>query len=282
MTIEDIILQQGQRGMDLLRPYLAADFCREAAQSLYKLPRGKIILTTGFYVAGAAESDGPPGTAVLAKVLEALGFSCTIITDKLCLKLFEPLGLDTIYWEDTAHDPAALLKEEQPVALISIERCGENDLHMYGNSRGKDIAPYTAPLDRLFLEAQTQHIPTLGIGDGGNEIGMGNLQEIISQKLALHPCIIAVDKLIIATVSNWGAYGLAACLGALAHKDLLPQEEWLEKYLVSLAAAGCVDGITCLATPTVDGFPDGTEKSIYQEIHNWELAAIKEEDHEAI
>ena len=50
--------------------------------------------------------------------------------------------------------------------------------------------------------ARQEGIPTFGVGDGGNEIGMGNLKEVIMSKLALTPCDIEVDALIIATVSN--------------------------------------------------------------------------------
>ncbi len=58
----------------------------------------------------------------------------------------------------------------------------------------------TAPIRKLFrntarLDYLFEHgIPSVGIGDGGNEIGMGNLAEVIP----------GVDRLVLASVSNWG------------------------------------------------------------------------------
>jgi hypothetical protein len=55
---------------------------------------------------------------------------------------------------------------------------------------------------------------SLGIGDGGNEIGMGKIRwEIIRRNIprgGLVACRVPVDHLIVCGVSNWGAYGLAA------------------------------------------------------------------------
>ena len=72
--IEDIILRHSQRGMTKLRPYMDADYCRLAAEEIYSWKRGVVFLTTGFYVAGYPETDGPTGTAVLASVLRDMGF----------------------------------------------------------------------------------------------------------------------------------------------------------------------------------------------------------------
>ena len=41
--------------------------------------------------------------------------------------------------------------------------------------RGRDITPQTARVDYLFDGG----VPSVGIGDGGNEIGMGNLIDVI-------------------------------------------------------------------------------------------------------
>ena len=92
--IEDIILRHSQRGMDVLRPYMPKAFCEEAVEALLNLPHGVIFLTTGFYVAGYAETDGPLGTEVLAQALKKLGYQPVIVTDALCKDYFEPMGLE--------------------------------------------------------------------------------------------------------------------------------------------------------------------------------------------
>ena len=135
-----------------------------------------------------------------------------IVTDKYCKGFFEVEGLEVKYVHlgDGKEEYEKLLEECQPVALISIERCGRNVQNDYANMRGISIKDKTARTDILFEMARQEGIPTFGVGDGGNEIGMGNLKEVIMSKLALTPCDIEVDALIIATVSNWGAYALAA------------------------------------------------------------------------
>ena len=64
--------------------------------------------------------------------------------------------------------------------------------------------------------AATRRWYTIGIGDGGNEIGMGSLpKEIIESGIPNGKVIAAttpVDSLIVAGVSNWGGYGLLAAM----------------------------------------------------------------------
>lgn len=47
---------------------------------------------------------------------------------------------------------------------------------------------------------------------------MGVLAEEIESELGFKPCIVAVDYLVIATVSNWGAYGVVYYLAMFAEK----------------------------------------------------------------
>ena len=70
MSIEDIILQNDNRGVSQLRKHLPENFCMETAQKL--LNNGsKVIMGTGFYIYSldAPETDGPVGVAFLAKAL---------------------------------------------------------------------------------------------------------------------------------------------------------------------------------------------------------------------
>ena len=66
-SVEDIILRHSRRGMDRLRPLLAADFCHAAARAIFACPQGNVFLTTGFCVKGFAETDGPAGTWAIAR-----------------------------------------------------------------------------------------------------------------------------------------------------------------------------------------------------------------------
>ena len=75
-------------------------------------------------------------------------------------------------------------------------------------------------------------------------------------------------------VPRWRHLTSAAALGALNGRDLLPRAQWVDEYLSLLAGMGCVDGVTGIAQPTVDGFPAGTERQVFAEIRAWELFEI--------
>lgn len=268
-TIEDIVLRYSKRGMDVLRKHMEEDFCRQAAERLMKLPKGTILLTTGFYVEGHAETDGPVGTVALGKALKKLGYFPVIVTDKYCRGFFEIADLEVCYVDVEAEEPvyAGLLENYQPVALISIERCGRNIRNDYENMRGISIKDYTAKTDILFEQARHQGIPTFAVGDGGNEIGMGNYKQVIREELSLIPCDVETDSLVIATVSNWGAYAMAAYLQKLAKVKVLPDYEEVENYLRKIVGLGSVDGVTKTQELSVDGFSLEVEKEILENLH---------------
>lgn len=265
-SIEDIILRHGQRGMDVLRPYCGENFCADAAECIYDTPRGNVLLTTGFYITGCGigETDGPPGTVFLARALEALGFTPVIVTDAHCKAFFDAANLPVLCPDvDAGKDfYANILNEYIPTLLISIERCGENANGDYANMRGVSIAAHTAKADWLFRLGAERGIPTIGVGDGGNEIGMGNVAPVIAERLNLVPCITTVEHLVIATVSNWGAYGLCAYLEQFSGQRLLPDYEAVMDYLRRIVALGCVDGVTKTQIATVDSYPTEIKKEI--------------------
>ena len=264
---EDIILRYSHRGMTDLRSYLPPDYCRRAAQAILSWPRGTVFLTTGFYVAGHAETDGPAGTLVLARALEKLGFLPVVVTDGYCRGFFEPEGIALVYMDPDAgtEEYQKLLDRWAPVGLISVERCGVNVEDDYANMRGVSIKAHSARVDLLFDLARGK-VPTIGVGDGGNEIGMGNLKDPIREKLSLTPCRTEVDHLVIATVSNWGAYGLAACLEKLSGQKLLLSFDEIRDFLGRTVALGSVDGVSGKPAMTVDGFALGVEEEIVESL----------------
>ncbi|MFQ5880697.1 MAG: glutamate cyclase domain-containing protein, partial [Dehalococcoidia bacterium] len=130
---------------------------------------------------------------------------------------------------------------------------------------GTDITPYTARLDYLFLHDDG----TVAVGDGGNEIGMGNLAQHIPSVPGLpkEPAATTVAHLIIASVSNWGAYGLVAALSLLRGANLLPsvaEEEEVIRWIVEL---GAVDGMKRRRELSVDGFPLSENAATLARLH---------------
>lgn len=274
MTIEDIILKHDRRGMRYLRPYLQARYTRDAARIILENP-GTVIIVTGFYILGAEadETDGPPGAVAIGNSLQTLGYKVIYVTDQHGAPLMQALvdkGQRVISYpianEDTSRKFAdKILKETNPSVIISIERCGLTAENDYRNMRGLDISGFNARADYLFAN----HGVTIGIGDGGNEIGMGNLADIIPtiQNLPKVPCITTTTALIIASVSNWGGYGLVTAISELQNINLLPSMEQGSEYLIKAAEAGAVDGMSAKQEPKVDGFSLSEDSQIIQELH---------------
>ncbi len=263
-TPEEVTLRYSKREMTLLKEYLQKDYCKKAAEKLLQAPKGNVLITTGFYVAGYAETDGPIGTLAVAKALEGLGYHGIVITDKYCEGFFELKNISVEYVAIDAEQSVyeEILEKYRPVYMISIERCGHNLENEYANMRGDSITGQTACIDTLFELAAEKKIPTIGVGDGGNEIGMGNVRQVILEKLELNPCVVTVDDLIIATTSNWGAYALAAYMAKLSGRPVFITYEEIEEYMAQIVALGCVDGVTKQKKMGTDGFSMEIEKEI--------------------
>jgi hypothetical protein len=131
----------------------------------------------------------------------------------------------------------------------------------YHTMAGRDITDMMSPAHRLF-EAPPPGVVTLGIGDGGNEIGMGKLPwDVIARNIpggARVACRSATDHLIVAGVSNWGAYALATGVRLLRGGTFPPADLYdvtREEQLLSLMVerGPLVDGVTAKGTATVDG-----------------------------
>lgn len=253
-TIEEIILQHSTRNMDKIQTQLPYEHTKKAVHAFLSLDKGVVFIYTGFYVAGSAETDGPLGAYFLAKTFSTLGYTPIIITDSYCQDYF--LDIKTLYIPLLGLSTQAyetLLNTYSPMCHLSIERCGKNAKGEYLNAKGVDIKAFTAPLDELFVIGSKRAL-SIGIGDGGNEVGMGNFKEILQNKeYFLDYCVISSDYSMIASVSNWGAYGFIAELEKTLHVSLLPSLNDLETYLRFIVEKGCVDGMKCEPALSVDG-----------------------------
>lgn len=128
---------------------------------------------------------------------------------------------------------------------------------------GRDISEHTYPAHRMIETAARakRRITTIGIGDGGNEIGMGKIPwDVIRRNIpngGLIACRVPTDYLIVCGVSNWGAYGLAAGVTLVKGKPLDPElfdpERERELLRIMVEQGPLVDGVTGRQTVTVDG-----------------------------
>jgi len=84
-------------------------------------------------------------------------------------------------------------------------------------------------------------------------------------QLPITPSVTTCDELVIATVSNWGVYGIIAAMSRELHQDLFGLFEPVEivRYLVD---RGAVDGKTGVAECSEDGFPLSVGLSIIAQL----------------
>jgi hypothetical protein len=93
---------------------------------------------------------------------------------------------------------------------------------------------------------------------------MGNINRAIAD-LDINPSVTCCDELLVADVSNWGAYGLIAILASWTGLDLLAQISPVE-ILDYLSARGSVDGVTRENTLTEDGLEVEEGLRVIQEL----------------
>jgi hypothetical protein len=257
-----LALDPGRRG---IAGFFVAGGAADAARSLLRARR--VLITTGFTVGdGLPETDGPPGAASVGRALRLLDKEVSYVADEPAVPLLaaalgalgEPAPIATFPATGDAGAAARqLLREQAPSHLLSIERPGRTADGDYLSARGESVRPWNAPIDALFIKTP-RRIATVAVGDGGNEIGMGNVRARIGRAGALArriASVVMVDHLVVAGTSNWGAYGIVAELSRLADRPLLHAADEERKMIQSCVDAGAVDGITRRPEPTVDGLP---------------------------
>jgi D-glutamate cyclase len=283
-ALRDVIqFDIGNRGLardlkcNLINAY--PDDFANACRSIAEHPSPSIAIITGFYIAGAkppaGETDGPLGAVHLARAFSCFGVPVIILTDGFMRR---PLGeglqvcdLDkqvaVLPIPPTEHSlKGTWVHIADPLKLthfVAIERVGPAGDDRCYTMRGHDVTDFTSPA-HLLIEHALEHDPqivTIGIGDGGNEIGMGKIPiETIERNIANGRqigCRIATDHLIVAGISNWGAYALAAGVALIRGQSLAPvffDAEREREILQHMVEHGpLVDGVTGQRTVTVDG-----------------------------
>ncbi len=268
---------------------LGADLIRKSFQK----PGELALIITGTLIRphvepSMGETDGPPGGAVLARALaEVFGVLPIILTDRTqvaavkgtfqggglrCLpvdkarathgdgyKMVCGMVSDFPLAEEQPEEKIpgiakALLRDLSPRIIVAIERGGFNEKHVYHNSAGKNVSAVRSKLDYVVLAAEELGIATIGIGDGGNEIGMGLIRDKIKKIIPLGErcncpcgagvvCTTPTTVLLVGATSNWAAYGLVGALSLITgHRGILhtPVEEGI--LLEAAVNAGLVDG----------------------------------------
>ena len=263
-TIEDILVARNLRGMKTVQPHLEPGYCLRAAKILRDC-RGIVLIGTGFPVVETFETDGPVGAIAFYQTLEKLGATPILVCGRpISQALAEKYRVYEIHVGDhdrREYEAQHALTAFRPDAVISIERPGQAADGGYYNMRGESISAHTACFDNFMNLCRC---PTIAIGDGGNEIGMGKVANALKD-LNIVPAVTTCDELIVADVSNWGAYGIISFLSVWQGRDLLGEIEPLD-ILNYISELGSVDGVTRVNQLTEDGLDAGEGKSVLLEL----------------
>jgi len=232
---------------------------QEASEMFAPLERVAVI--SGFFVpaAGSPETDGPGGAVILARAFLEQGRTAEIWTDALCSDALRQCGEAVGFPSSLVKTPKIdeILDTYDPQGIIFTERLGRAADGRYYNASQKDITKWTAPLDELALLSAGRGIKTLGIGDGGNEAGMGCFYDELSTRLpdfANSLSIVKTDIALPVDVSNWGAYAFTAALSRVWGAWRGHREGEERAMLEALCGCHAVDGISHRCEPSVDGF----------------------------
>jgi len=258
-------------------------------------PEDVVIILTGFPIPPMmiSETDGPPGAVALSRaIIEGLDANVIVGCDpgavEICSATARAGGLSVVSREkvfesrlSVAVEPvpsglsdaeayASKLANLEPTALIAIEKVGPNREGVYHNMAGIDVSDASAEVRPLF--DQLDDIITVAVGDGGNEVGMGSIESIIRDAIdhgakcrcecrSGIACSLETDLLVPAAVSNWGAYGIIACMSLLLDRDLLHDPTVEARMLMEASLAGAVDGLRGGTLGWCDGIPPTTHEA---------------------
>jgi D-glutamate cyclase len=241
----------GQRGLardpvDNLFTATIGDFER-ACQSLAEHPAPRVKIYTGFYIPGgeppAFETDGPLGAKFLVDGLSHFGIPAEVVGEEAIRRC-----VPTTRLESFTH-------------LLAIERPGPTVDGTFRTMRMRDITAHHEMVHAEYERDRALGAVTIGIGDGGNEIGMGKVSpgtlfKNIPNAEVVH-CRVPTDHLIVCGVSNWGAYaliaGLAVLRGDVSIRELFDADMERDLLQVMVDTGPLIDGVTGQPTATVDG-----------------------------
>ena len=265
-----------------------------------------VLVTTG---AGGppwlpfGETDGAPGAAAIARAVAlGLGAIPVYVSEENNLKpiiaasqaagvpvmSFEQARLRTgaaaaiDFPKDTSQAQeraVSVLDTFKPEAIVSLEKLGPNAKGEIHSVQGANFTAHHAKVQYLIDGVRQRDVLTVGIGDGGNEIGFGMITEDvrrISRFGAKCQCacgggmatVTATDVLVVGAVSNWATYGIVTCLAYLLKDPNVLHDAATEMRVVEACTReGAADGMYLVPIPYVDGTRPEVQHSVVTMLH---------------
>ena len=275
---------------------LAAELLKRSVK-----PGDTVFIMTGAGYAPVmptGESDGPPGAASLARALyKGLGvvpvFVCEachagpiVAASHAATLMVRPFdqARDRRLGAAIACAPVAqaavaswthdLFTQMDPRFIISTERLGPAADGVIHNATGHPLTGSNAAeegvidISGVVTLAAERSIPSIGIGDHGNELGFGTIREAVmhtmpsGERLAT---VVATDLVLPVMMSNWGCYGIEACLAFLLGRlDLIHRPADEERIVRACLDAGGVEAMYCTTDFAVDGLRGESSMAVVQ------------------
>lgn len=220
----------------------------------------RLMLCTGFNVErDTPETDGPVGVAILAHACWRADKQVVVVADELnahlvreALHILDPdclkhIAIETVPAARPAdmHALQAIFDRHQVDAMVHTEVPGRNTDGAYLNMRGIPISDFNAPLDELMNLANARLMDTVGVGDGGNEAGMGGLGGVPPALNGLDmQAVVPAAHQVIAWNSNLGAIALGEFVLAAAGKGVSCTPAAFENVVRKMFSERAVDGVT--------------------------------------
>ena len=260
------------------------------------------LIVSGFRIPplNIQETDGVAGSAILSKCLKGLGFRPFIVIEdeaisirsfSKALKVTQEetmiLGEDFLVknyfnikrggvgiiplnpkpktgsWTQMYY----LVRRLNPSITIFVEKPSPNRKGVYHNMLGKDVTESHIDTQSLIQELRRNSSLTVGIGDGGNEVGMGIIEEAVRKyvpygQICNCPCrggiasSLNTDELIVSSISDIGVYGLVSLLHYFEHvEECILNSNIIGAAIIEAVHAGAIDSFSLKRRPSVDGIP---------------------------
>jgi hypothetical protein len=220
-----------RRNIARIRELVRGDL-RKFADTIAANRAARIAILTGFYIPqgqpAAAETDGLSGAVLMATGLKRAGYQALVATDLPCypaLKAAADGSPESVEVLRCGVDDASVmdlwrrLQAWGVTHVVIIERAGLGIDGRPYDMMGNPLDEFTAKFDLIVDEAHKSGVISLGVGDGGNEIGMGKIDKrMIAEDIengSKIACVTATQYAMVCGVSNWAGVALLAALAIL-------------------------------------------------------------------
>jgi hypothetical protein len=231
----------------------------QVARVLESHPRSRIAIFTGIVVdpyLELGETDGIVGAVVLSRGLRSLGYRPEVFVEARQVqplrRLFEVSGIRDVSVGETT----AFRGPDSVDIAIAIEKIAKNARGVRHSLLGTPLTQMADEVDDYFKTISAAGLPTVGIGDGGNEVGFGRIAPQLAEILgASADCACgcaggvvsatATGAVIVAATANLGVYALLAALAlVLERPEVCADAAFVLEVMKAAVGLGFIDAGT--------------------------------------